>query len=173
MRTYSIFNLSKNRLDKFLSWIRIARNFTLIPLIAISLAFVVGCDDDDDDFSSSGNTLSISDIQGFWNAESATFSGPEFIDLYEEPGSITLSIQSNGQFTFMIKRPGEPDEVYTGKLGFDGDFLAVRFDREDEDDSFFISLINDILTLRGQTELDLDGDGNFDLGILELIMERD
>jgi hypothetical protein len=69
-------------------------------------------------------------------------------------------------------RPGEPDDVTTGKLGFDGDFLAVRFDDEEEEASFFISLINEILTLRGQTELDLDGNGVDDFGILELIMER-
>jgi len=68
--------------------------------------------------------------------------------------------------------PGEPNDVTTGKLGFDGDFLVVRFDDEDEDVSFFISLINDIMTLRGQTELDLDGNGVDDFGTLELIMER-
>ena len=137
MRNQTIFNISKGQLSVLWSWIRIARNLLLVPLLSLSVVFLAGCnDDDDDDFSSSGNTLSISDIQGFWLAESATFSGPEFIDLYEEPGSITLSIQSNGRFTFMINRPGEPDEVYTGKLGFDGDFLAVRFDGEDEDDSF-------------------------------------
>ncbi len=173
MRNQPIYSLSRRQLSSRWSWTYVLRNLLWIPLISLSLFFLTGCNgDDDDDFSNTGNTLSISDIQGFWMATSATFSGPEFIDLYEEPASITLSIQSNGRFTFMIKRPGEPDEVYTGKLGFDGDFLAVRFDGEDEDDSFFISLVNDILTLRGQTELDLDGDGDFDLGILELIMER-
>lgn len=172
MRNQSNYSLSRSQLFSRWSWIYVLRNLLWIPLISISMVFLTGCNDDDDDFSNTGTKLSVSDIQGFWMATSATFSGPEFIDLYEEPGSITLSIQSNGQFTFMIMRPGEPNEVYTGKLGFDGDFLAVRFDGEDEDDSFFISLINDILTLRGQTELDLDGNGDFDLGILELIMDR-
>ena len=173
MRNQTILSTNTSQYRALWSWLRLQRNLVWVPLISMSLVFLVGCNgDDDDDFSSSGNTLSISDIQGFWIANSATFSGAEFTDILAEPGSVTLSIQSNGRFTFTIVRPGEPDDVTTGKLGFDGDFLAVRFDDEDEEASFFISLINEILTLRGQTELDLDGNGVDDFGILELIMER-
>lgn len=152
--------------------IHIARTFLWVPLISLSLIFLMGCDDDDDDFSSSGNTLSISDIQGNWIANSATFTAPQFTDILAEGATVTLAIQSNGRFTFTMMMPGEPNDVTTGKLGFDGDFLTVRFDDDDEEASFFISLINEILTLRGQTELDLDGNGVDDFGILELIMER-
>lgn len=38
--------------------------------------------------------------------------------------------------------------------------------------SFFISLKSGILTLIGQTEFDLNGDGVWEFGILELIMNR-
>lgn len=172
MRNQSIFNSDRSYISALWSWLRILRNFVWVPLISLSLVFLVGCEDDDDDFSSSGNTLSISDIQGNWIATSATFTAPEFTDILAEGATVTLSIQSNGRFTFTMMMPGEPDDVTTGKLGFDGDFLAVRFDDEDEEASFFISLINQILTLRGQTELDLDGNGVDDFGILELIMER-
>lgn len=71
-----------------------------------------------------------------------------------------------------MKYPDEADQVSTGKLGFDGEWLAVRFDDDPEEASFFISLVNNILTLRGQVELDLDENGIQDLGILELIMKR-
>jgi len=172
MRNYSIINSSKSQLPRLWSWIRILRNLVWIPMISLSLVFLAGCDDDDDDFSSSGNTLSISDIQGNWIANSATFTAPQFTDILAEGATVTLAIQSNGRFTFTMMMPGEPDDVTTGKLGFDGDFLTVRFDDDDEEASFFISLINEILTLRGQTELDLDGNGVDDFGILELIMER-
>jgi hypothetical protein len=172
MDAYSFFNLRKDQLNRFWGWIRIMKNFALIPLISISLVVMEGCDGDDDPLSNTGTKLSVSDIQGSWIANSASFSAPEYIDLIEEGATVTLVIQSNGRFTFTIIRPDEPNEVYTGKLGFDGEYLAVRFDDDDEDASFFISLVNQILTLRGQTELDLDDNGVFDFGILELIMVR-
>lgn len=172
MCNYSSINLGRTQLSVLWSYMRIIRNLVWIPLISLSLVFLVGCDDDDDDFSSSGTKLSVSDIQGNWIANSATFSADVFTDFLAEGATITLAIQSNGRFTFTMMMPGQPDEVSTGKLGFDGDFLAVRFDDENEEASFFISLINDILTLRGQTEFDLDGNGVDEFGILELIMER-
>ena len=173
MRNHSIYSFSKTGLSVLWRWFRIVRNLIWIPLISLSLVFLVGCNDDDDDFSDQGNTLSISDIKGDWIATSATFSGDQFVDMLDEPASVTLSIASNGQFTFSIFEPGEaPEMITTGKLGFDGDFLAVRFDDDDEEASFFISLENGILTLRGQTEMDLDGDGVYDFGNLELIMRR-
>jgi hypothetical protein len=173
MRDQFIFNFSKSQHLDFWSWVRVVPNLLWIPLISLSLVFLVGCNDDDDDFSSSGTKLSISDIQGDWLANSATFSGDQFVDMLEEPASITLSIASNGAFTFSIFKPGEaPDMITTGKLGFDGDFLAVRFDDDDEEASFFISLDNNILTLRGQTEMDVTGNGIYDFGTLELIMRR-
>ena len=173
MRSQMIFNISKSQLSVFSSWVRIVRNLLLVPLISLSVAFLTGCDgDDDDDFSNTGTKLSISDIQGSWIANSATFSADEFTDFLADGGVVTLVIQSSGRFTFTVMLPGEPDDVTTGRLGFDGEFLAVRFDGEDEEASFFISLVNNIMTLRGQTEFDLDGNGVDEFGILELIMER-
>ncbi len=89
-----------------------------------------------------------------------------------EGATVILVIQPNGDFIFTLKYPGEADDVSTGKLGFDGEWLAVRFDDDPEEASFFISLVNNILTLRGQVELDLDGNGMMDLGILEMFMVR-
>ena len=174
MRNQSILSSNTSQYRTLWSWLRILGNFVWVQLISMSLVFLVGCNgDDDDDFSSSGTKLSISDIQGDWLANSATFSGDQFVDMLEEPASITLSIASNGAFTFSIFKPGEaPDMITTGKLGFDGDFLAVRFDDDDEEASFFISLDNNILTLRGQTEMDVTGNGVYDFGTLELIMRR-
>ena len=140
--------------------------FLLTAVIAIFITFA-SCSDDDDDFSNTGTNLSISDISGSWIATSATFKN---IDMLAEEGVVTLVIQPNGNFTFTLKYPGET-EVSAGKLGFDGEWLAVKFDDDPEEASFFISLVNNILTLRGQVELDLDGNGE-DLGILELIMKR-
>ena len=152
----------------------IAKNkflFLVTAVIALFITFT-SCGDDDEDFSKTGTNLSIADIQGSWIATSATFSAPEYIDILDEGATVTLVIQPNGNFTFTLKYPGEADDVSTGKLGFDGEWLAVRFDDDPEEASFFISLENNILTLRGQVELDLDGNGIQDLGILEMIMVR-
>ena len=145
----------------------------IFTLIIAFFALTTACNDDDDEFSETGTNLSISDIQGSWIATSATFTAPEFTDILAEGATVTLDIQANGRFTFTMMMAGEPDDVTTGKLGFDGEWLAVRFDDDPDDEaSFFISLTNNILTLRGQTELDLDGNGVDDFGILELIMNR-
>ena len=147
--------------------------FVVLAALFTGFTLVSSCNDDDDEFSATGTNLSISDIAGNWMATSANFTAPEFIDILGEGATVLLNIENNGRFTFTMKLPGEPDDVTTGKLGFDGEFLAVRFDDDPgEEASFFISLVNDILTLRGQTELDLDGNGVDDFRILELIMER-
>ena len=174
MTFYSIFQSRKHNNSATQNVLKKAMHILLLPLVVFTLGVMTSCNgDDDDDFSNTGNNLSISDIQGSWIATSATFSAPEFIDILEEGATVTLVIQSNGRFTFTLQMPGEPPEVATGKLGFDGDFLAVRFDDDGEEASFFISLVNQVLTLRGQTELDLDGNGMDDFGVLELIMVRD
>jgi len=151
------------------------KNKLILCITAILAVFTIftSCSDGDDDLSQTGTNLSVSDISGSWTATNATFSAQEFFDLLADGGGVTLVIQNNGRFTFTMKVPGEQDEVSTGKLGFDGEFLAVIFDDDPgEEASFFISLVNNILTLRGQTEMDLDGNGIEDLGILELIMKR-
>lgn len=151
------------------------KNKIILCMTAVLAVFTLfsSCSDGDEDFSQTGTNLSVSDIAGSWTATSATFSGPEFFDLLADGGIVTLVIQNNGRFTFTMKAPSEPNEVSTGKLGFDGEFLAVIFDDDPgEEASFFISLVNNILTLRGQTEMDLDGNGKEDFGILALIMKR-
>lgn len=160
-----------NSMSDFFKHLQIKKRhlFFLTAIFAVFTLFT-SCSDDNEDFSQTGTNLSISDIAGNWTATQATFKG---VDLLADGGSITLAIQNNGRFTFTMKLPGEPDDISTGKLGFDGEWLAVRFDEDPDDEaSFFISLINNILTLRGEVELDINGNGVEELGVLGLIMER-
>lgn len=144
----------------------------LIAIFAF-LAILSSCSDDDDDFSQTGTRLSISDIEGSWNATTATFSSEEFTDFLATGGTVKLVIDAKGRFTFSATIPDQADEISTGKLGFDGEWLAVRFDDDPDDEaSFFIDLTGGVLTLRGQTEFDLNGDGVWEFGVLELIMNR-
>lgn len=173
-RIHKISTLQTSNYLNFKQMIRKSKFlFILTSIMAMCVAFTSCGGDDDDDFSDTGTNLSISDISGNWTATTASFNAPEYIDMLAEGATVTLNIQSNGRFTFTMKNPGDIDDVVTGKLGFDGEWLAVRFDEDpDEEASFFISLVNNIMTLRGQTELDLDGNGVFDFGTLELIMKR-
>jgi len=166
-----INNISPQQTNKYF----VFKNKLILFITAILVVFTLftSCGDDDEDFSQTGTNLSVSDIAGSWIATSANFSGPQFVDFLADGGVVTLVIQNNGRFTFTLKIPGEPDDVSTGKLGFDGEWLAVIFDDDPgEEASFFISLVNNILTLRGETEFDLDGNGIDEFGILELVMER-
>ena len=173
-RIHKISTLQTSNYLNFKQMIRKSKFlFFLTSILAVCIAFTSCGGDDDEDFSNTGTNLSISDISGNWIATSASFNAPEYIDILAEGATVTLNIQSNGRFTFTVKGPGDVNDVSTGKLGFDGEWLAVRFDEDpDEEASFFISLVNNILTLRGQTEFDLDGNGVFDFGTLELIMKR-
>jgi len=89
----------------------------LFVVVMAPLTMFVGCSDDDEP-----STERVSEIAGTWTATSATFND---FDVVEEGGSVTMVIQSNGRFTFTIKRPEETDMVFTGKLGFDEQWLAV------------------------------------------------
>ena len=172
----SLNKISQQQTNKYFVFKNfLLKNKFILFLTAILAVFTLftSCGGDDDDLSQTGTNLSVSDIAGSWTAINATFSGPQFIDLLGDGGAITLVIQNNGRFTFTMKFPGEPDDISTGKLGFDGEWLAVVFDDDPgEEASFFVSLVNNILTLRGQIEFDPDGNGIDEFGILELIMER-
>ena len=145
----------------------------LITAILAVFTLFIACSDDDDDLPLGGTNLSVSDIAGSWTATSATFNAPVFFDLLADGSTVTLVIQNNGRFTFTRIVPNEPNDVSTGKLGFDGIYLAVIFDDDPEEEaSFSITLVNNILALRGQTEMDLDGNDIEDFGILGLIMKR-
>ena len=142
---------------------------------------IVACDKDKEEYPLIGTDLSMADIAGTWDATTANFSSyeldddgqPYFIDILAEGGSFTMVIQKNGRFTATITLPGEPDNISTGQLGFDEQWLAITFDDDPgEYEYYFIELVNEILTLRGPTEFDFNGDDLDEPASLELIMER-
>ena len=98
------------------------------------------------------------------------------IDIIKEGGTLKLAIQNNGRFTFTIMLPGEPDQVTTGQLGFDEEWLAVSYDDDPgEYDYLFFDLNADksILTIRGNGGYDFDDDGTEDIATMSFILERD
>ncbi len=139
--------------------------FYLVALLSILLAFISCGSDDEDEISLVGTNISMSDIAGSWTAISALIgnltpgSQPVAVDVIDERGSVSLSIQSNGRYTFTIKRPTRADDIFTGPLGFDGEWLAVGYDdAPGEYNYWFIELSTNQnnLTLRGESTYDFD-----------------
>ena len=100
------------------------KNFRISWLLVFSFIFVLvynSCDNKNDGFSNEG----VEEIAGMWTATRATFNG---VDVVEEGGAVLLEIQKNGRFVFTIQRKGKQNLVFTGRLGFDEEWLAVEYD---------------------------------------------
>ncbi|WP_222983810.1 hypothetical protein [Flagellimonas meishanensis] len=145
--------------------------------LLLLLFFVLSCSDDDGT-SLEGTDISISDIQGNWNAIRAIFGlageGPvvEF-DVLEEGGSATLAIQANGRFTLTLNIPGEGVDTITGQMSFDEDLLVVEFDDSPGESEFFgIQSTATTLSINGPAEFDFDGDGTDEPAEVELDFVR-
>jgi hypothetical protein len=136
-----------------------------IVVVMASLAVFVTCSKDE-----GPSTEKISEIAGTWNATSASFNG---VDVVEEGGSVTLVIQSNGQFTFTIVRPDRTDMVFTGKLGFDEEWLAVEYDSNPGEYEYYdITYDEHYMHIGANSEFDFDGDGTDEVVIFFLDMVR-
>ena len=136
----------------------------LFIVVIAPLTFFVACNDDEP------STERVSEIAGTWTATSATFNG---IDVVLEGGSVTLVIQNNGRFTFTIKRPGRDDMVFTGKLGFDEQWLAVEYDTNPGEYEYYdITYDEHNLHIGANSEFDFDGDGMDEEVIFFLDMVR-
>jgi hypothetical protein len=137
----------------------------LFVVVMVPLTFFVTCKEDD-----SPSTERVSEIAGNWTATKATFNGT---DVVSEGGSVTMSIQSNGNFTFIIKRPGRTDMVFKGKLGFDEQWLAVEYDTNPGEYEYYdITYDADNLHIGANSEFDFDGDGKDEFVIFYLDMVR-
>ncbi len=155
------------------------RSLIFVIGIVVVCSFFITCNKDEPKLE--GINYSISDIAGNWTATEATFSslGNPYkggIDIIQEGGSLKLGIQNNGRFTFTIILPGEADQITTGQLGFDEEWLAVSYDDDPgEYDYLFFDLNDDksILTISGEGGYDYDEDGEEDHSIMSFILNRD
>ena len=134
-------------------------------VVMAPLTMFVACSDDDEP-----STDRVSEIAGTWTATSDSFNG---IDVVLEGGSVTMVIQSNGRFTFTIKRPEETDMVFTGKLGFDEQWLAVEYDTNPGEYEYYdITYDAHNMHIGANSEFDFDGDGSDEFVIFFLDMVR-
>jgi len=152
---------------------KIKRVFYHIAILAL-IPFFVTCNKNKNEYPLEGPNLSMNDIAGNWKATSANYHYDTlFFDVIAEGGSVSLVIQGDGRFTFTLKLPDEPDNVSSGQLGFDEEWLAISFDDDpDEYEYFFIQLSNGVLTIRGPAEFDFEGDGTEEPANVDLILIR-
>jgi len=124
----------------------------LFVVVMAPLTMFVACSKDD-----GPSTDKVSEIAGTWTATSASFNG---VDVVLIGGSVTMVIQSNGRFTFTIKRPEETDMVFTGKLGFDEQWLAVEYDTNPGEYEYYdITYDAHNMHIGANSEFDFNGDG--------------
>ena len=137
----------------------------LFVLVMAPLTFFTGCKKD-----SKLEDEKVSEIAGTWTATSTSFNG---VDVVEEGGSVTFEIKDNGRFTFTIKRPGRTDMVFTGKLGFDEQWLAVEYDSNPGEYEYYdITYDAHNLHIGANSEFDFDGDGSDEFVVFILDMVR-
>ena len=137
----------------------------LFVLILAALTFFVSCKKDGDQIDER-----VAEIVGTWTATSASFNG---VDVVEGGGSVTLEIQNNGRFTFTIIRPGIVVVIFTGKLGFDEEWLEVEYDTDPGEYEYYdITYDASNLHIGANSEFDFDGDGVDEFVIFFLDMVR-
>ena len=153
-------------------------------LYALLFLLCISCSSEDEEevtISLDGPVLSVSDFSGNWTATGAIFEdfdGSQRLNLVQEGGSASLSVQSNGRFSINLDVPGQGTEVISGELGFNegewGDRLIVIFDGEPKEDYevYNISLENGILYLSGVTTFDFTGGGTEEPAVIDLILTR-
>jgi len=143
--------------------------FGLLSLTFWACSIFGGNDEEEgfEQFSLEGTNVSVADIAGNWNATQGLFGrsgeGPVVeVDVVAEGGSITLSIQSNGNFSVTVSYGGSSD-TSTGRMAFDEDLLVISFNDDPEEWEYF-SITHDEpnLSIMGGTvyeAFDYDGDG--------------
>jgi hypothetical protein len=143
------------------------RTHLVLLLVAVMapLSVFVACNKEE-----GSSAEQVSEIAGTWTATSATFNG---VDVVGEGGSVTLVIQTNGRFTFTIMRPGTAAMVFTGKLGFDEQWLEVEYDTDPGEYEYYdISYDAHNMHIGANSVFDFDGDGTPEEVIFFLEMIR-
>ncbi|WP_297691161.1 hypothetical protein, partial [uncultured Eudoraea sp.] len=94
------------------------KTFAYFFLIAlISLNFSCSKDDDDEDLLTKDGPFEISELAGTWEAAKAQFSvNTVSVDVVEDGGTASMSVQSNGRFTLTIDPLDRDSYTVSGEM---------------------------------------------------------
>ena len=151
---------------------------------AVSLA-TCSSNSDEDEQSDTGPDFSISELEGTWTATTLTFSysdagerpDPDFIDIIDEGGTASMTVQSSGRFALTVAPIDRTAFIVSGRMFFeDGEFFAIEFDDEAGDYEYFgATLSGNTFTINGgpnTVEYDLDLNGTDDPCSVYLVLVK-
>jgi len=165
-------------LQKFIAM----KPFTYLFLIAlISLTFSCNDDDDDEFVLTKDGTFQISELAGTWDATKAQFSvSTVSVDVVEDGGTASMSVQSNGRFTLNIDPVDRDAYTVSGEMFWEEweqtfYFAIVWDDYPDDWDTYGHTYDGTTLSLNGGAETgeyDFNNDGDMSACTVHFIFDR-
>ncbi len=144
------------------------RYLLLIPLLL--LQFACSEDDEEDSLTKSG-PFNISELSGNWEATQAQFSvNTVSVDVVEDGGTVTMSVQSNGRFTISLDPADRDAYTVSGEMFWEEwqqtFYFAIVWDDYPGDwDTYGHTYDGNTLTLNGGAdtgEYDFENDGTME-----------
>ena len=149
----------------------LSKVFLFAPLFAFLLLSCSG-DDDTDALVKEGGSFEISELAGNWEATSATFNDGNMmsVNIINEGGSVSMSVQSGGRFTLTIDPSDRPAYTVSGEMfweQWEGKYyFAIEWaDYPGDWDTYGATLTSNTFTINGgfeSGEYDFDNDGTFE-----------
>jgi hypothetical protein len=158
----------------------LSKIFLFVPLFAF---LVLSCSSDDtDELVKVGGPFEISELAGNWEATSANFSDGDtnFLDIIDEGGTVSLTVQSSGRFTLTIDPADRPAYTVSGEMfweKWEGNYyFAIEWANYPGDwDTYGATLNATTFTLNGgfeSGEYDFDNDGTFETASIRFTFVR-
>ena len=156
----------------------------LLFAVGAAISLATCSSDDEDEQSDTGPDFAISELQGTWTATTLTFSyseagerpDPDFVNIIDDGGSASMTVQSGGRFALTISPIDRAAFIVSGRMFFeDGEFFAIEFDGEDDYEYFGATLSGNTFTINGgpnTAEYDLDRNGTDDPCSVYLVLVR-
>lgn len=148
----------------------------------LGIFLIVSCGDssEEEELTTEG-PFNISELAGNWNATRANFVGnTTSVDVVEEGGTVTMTVQSNGRFTMTINPTDRSAYTASGDMfweKWEGEFyFAIGWDKYPGDwETYGATLTDTTFKINGgfdSGEYDFDNDGTFEPVSLNLEFVR-
>lgn len=157
------------------------KRYMYITLIAlISLNFSCDSDDEENALTKEG-PFPISELSGTWEATKAQFSvNTVSVDVVEDGGAVSMSVQSNGRFTLTIDPVDQDAYTVSGEMFWEEwqqtYYFAIAWDDDPGDwDTYGHTYDGTTLTINGGAgsgEYDFNNDGDFEPCSVHFIFAR-
>jgi hypothetical protein len=157
-------------MQRSLPWLAVIGALAAIPAVACG-------GDDDDNGTGPGSGVTIADLAGTWDAEEVVFQSLDNplirFDLVALGGSLTLTVQADGDYSATAQAPGELPETESGTVAIEGDQIVLTVDGVPGSVAFDFTLVGNRLSMVTEEEgFDFDGDEVDDPARLTLVAVR-